>query len=159
MQVRDAEIIRLIERIGDHYRANISNRFLRPALLQLQLDKQSWDMIEILMEKAEQYRYQGYELDDLYKQIAAIARFVSLCRQDLVPNLRSRVAALAPEGGDKVLWDMAVNTFGSNLRVFADLVNELFVKLVELDKLEAQGRRPAYLRIPALEGIGRLLVG
>jgi hypothetical protein len=159
MQVRDAHVIRLIERIGEHYRGNISNRYIRPALLQLPLEKQSWDLIEILTEKIEQYRYQGFHLDELYRQIAAAARFVALTRRELVPTLRNRLSGGGNSGSDKVLREMAVNNFGSNLQLFADLVNELYVNLVELDKLDAKGRRPLYLQIPELQDIGRMLVG
>lgn len=158
MPVRDARIIRLIERIGEHYRVNISNRFIRPALLQLPIEKQSWDLIESLTEKVEQYQYQGYHIDELYRQIAAAARFVGNARRDLVPGLRNRLSG-GSGASDKVLRDMAVNNFASNLQLFADLVNELYVNLVELDKLEAKGKRPVYLSIPELQDIGRLLVG
>ena len=156
--VRDAQIIRLIERIGEHYRTNISNRFIRPALLQLPLEKQSWDQIEILTEKIEQYRYQGFHLDELYRQIVACARFVSITRRELVPTMRNRLSG-SGSASDRVLRDMAVNNFGSNLQLFADLVNELYVCLVELDKLEAKGHRPVYMSIPELRDIGRMLVG
>jgi hypothetical protein len=158
MQIRDAQIIRLIERIGEHYRTNISNRFIRPALLQLPLDKQSWDLLDILTEKIEQYRYQGFALDDLYRQIAASARFVATARRELAPGLRNRLSG-GSSGPDRVLRDMAVNNFSSNLQLFADLVNELYVKLVELDKIDAKGRRPLYLSMPELQDIGRMLVG
>jgi hypothetical protein len=159
MQVRDAQIIRLVERIGEHYRTNISNRFIRPALLQLPLDKQSWDFMDILTEKIEQYRYQGFNLDDLYRQIAAAARFVATTRRELVPGLRNRLSGGGASGPDRVLRDMAVNNFASNLQLFADLVNELYVNLVELDKVDAKGRRPLYLSMPELQDIGRMLVG
>ena len=157
--VKDAHIFRLIERIGEHYRTNISNRFIRTTLLQLPLEKQAWDLIEILTEKFEQYRYQGFHLDELYRQIIATARFVSVTRRDLVPTLRNRLSSGGSTGPDKVLRDMAVNNFGSNLQIFADLVNELFVNLVELDKVQAKGRRPLYMNIPELKDIGRLLIG
>ena len=157
--VRDAQIVRLIERIGEHYRSNISNRFIRPALLQLPLEKQAWDNIEILTEKLEQYRYQGFHLDELYRQIIAAARFVAITRRELVPSLRNRLIGGGSSGQDKVLRDMAVNNFGSNLQLFADLVNELYVCLVELDKVESKGRRPLYMSIPELQDIGRMLVG
>ena len=156
--VREAHVIALIERIGDHYRANISNRFIRPALLQLPLDKQSWDLIEILTEKLEQYRYQGFHLDELYRQIVAASRFVSITRREMVPTLRFRFAG-SSSGPDKVLRDMAVNNFSSNLQLFADLVNELYISLVEIDKQKAKGRRPLYVGIPELQDLGRLLVG
>jgi hypothetical protein len=54
---------------------------------------------------------------------------------------------------------MAVNNFGSNLQVFADLVNELYVCLVDLDTKEAKGRRPQFMSIPELNDVGRLLIG
>ena len=155
--VRDAQVIRLIEAIGEHYRANISNRFIRPALLQLPLEKQAWDQIELLTEKIE-FRYQGFHLDELYRQIAAAARFVSVTRRDLTPTLRNRLSNNGSPG-DRVLRDMAVNNFGSNLQVFADLLNELYVCLVELDKAEAKENRPVYMSIPELRDVGRLLVG
>ena len=157
--IRESNIVRLIERIGEHYRMNISNRFIRPALLQLPMEKMSWDLIEVLTEKIEQFRYQGFHLDELYRQIIAASRFISLSRRDLVPNLRNRLSSDSGTGPDRVLRDMAVNNFGSNLQVFADMVNELFVALVVIDKADAKGKRPLYMTIPELQDIGRLLVG
>jgi hypothetical protein len=159
MQIQDPQIMRLIERIGEHYRTNISNRFIRPALLQLPLENQCWDLIEDLIEKVDQFGYQGYHLDELYRQIAAAARFVALARRELVPGLRNRQDLAGVSGPDKVLRDMAVNNFASNLQLFADLLNELFIRLVELDKLESKGHMPLYAQMPELHDIGRQLVG
>jgi hypothetical protein len=158
MQIREPEIIRLIERIGEHFKTNISNRFIRPALLQIPLDKQSWDLIEVLTEKIEQFRYQGFHLDELYRQIAASARFVFLCRREIVPTLRNRLSG-GSSGNERILRDMAVNNFSSNLQLFADLLNELYVKLVDLDKKNSKGRIPLYMQMIELKDIGRQLVG
>ena len=155
--IKDAQIIRLVERIGEHYQKNISNRFIRPALLSLPLEKQAWDMLETLTEKVEQYRYQGFHLDELYRQVAVAARFVSIARRDLAPTLRNRLTS--DPGPDRIFRDMAVSNFSSNLQVFADLVNELYLCLVELDKESAKGRRPVYMSIPELGDIGTMLVG
>ncbi|MFA6507982.1 MAG: hypothetical protein WCT14_17910 [Treponemataceae bacterium] len=160
MQVKDSDIARLIERLGDHYRTNISNRYVRPALLHLTLENQAWDMIENLTEKSEQFRYQGFHLDELYRQIAAASRFVFLARRELAPTLRVRLSAsLKGNDSDRVLRDMAINNFSSNLQLFADLLNELFVKLVELDKQESGGKVPLYKQMPELQDLGRQLVG
>ncbi len=159
MQVKDSEVIRLIEHLGDHYRTNISNRYIRPALLHLPLDNQAWDMIESLTEKVEQYRYQGFHLDELYRQIAASARFTALARRELAPTLRARLGGGKALESDKVLRDMAINNFSSNLTLFADMLNELYVKLVELDKEDAAGRIPLYMQMPELRDVGHQLVG
>ncbi|MFQ3547609.1 MAG: hypothetical protein SNJ56_04665 [Termitinemataceae bacterium] len=159
MQIRDSEVIRLIERIGDHYKSNIANRHIRPALLHLPLDNQAWDLLEILTEKSDQYRYQGFHLDELYQQLIAAARFVALARRDLVPSLRNRLNSVSKiSDADRVLRDMAVNNFPSNLTIFADLLNELYIKLVEIDREAAKGRPPLYTQITELQDLGKLLV-
>ena len=155
MQVSDAGVIRLIERIGEHYRSNISNRYIRPALLQLPFDNQSWDLMEDLTEKPPT---QAIHLDELYREIVAAAHFVSIVRREL-PTIRARVGRADPSSPDRVLREMAVNNFASNVQVFADLVNELFVKLVDLDKNNAKGRMPLHAKMAELTNVGRLLVG
>jgi hypothetical protein len=160
MQVKDSQVIRIVESIGEHYRSNISSRYIRPALLHLPLDKIAWDAIEVLTEKLDQFRYQGFNLEELYQQIIAAARFISLARKELSPTLRNRIQATTSEGPDKVMWDMAVSNFNSNLQVFADLVNELFVRLVELDKAYSKGSKPPlFTQMPELSDIGQQLVG
>jgi hypothetical protein len=159
MQIQDARIIRLIERIGEHYRSNIANRFIRPALLQLQIDNQAWNLIEILMERGDQFRYQGYELDELYRQIAAAADLVFQARTNLIPGIRNRQSIATMTGSDRVLRNMAVNNFASNLQVLADLLNELFVLLVEADKVQARGRKPLYAQMPEVADLGQRLIG
>jgi hypothetical protein len=156
-RIKDAQIVRLIEQIGDHYRTNISNRFMRPVLLQLQVDKSTWDLIEILTEKMEMFRYQGFHLDELYRQIAACARFVEVARNKA--NIRDKLKSVPIGSSDKTLRDMAVSNFASNLQVFADLLNELYINLVEMDKMDAGDTPPVYSQITELYNIGRLLVG
>ena len=153
-RVKDAQIIKLIEQIGEHYRTNISNRFLRPILLTLTIDKSTWDQIELLTEKMELFRYQGFHLDDLYRQILACARFVEIARNQMIPTLRSKVSSA--QGSDKVLREMAASNFGSNLQVFADSLNELYVALAGMDK--ANNKIPVYTQLPDLQSIGKLLV-
>jgi len=158
-RIRDAYIVRLIERIGEHYRSNIANRYLRPGLLQFPLDKMTWDQIEILTEKMEQYRYQGFHFDELYRQIAAAARFVAIGRHETTTSLRNRLGN-DPGGPDRVLRDMAINNFASNLQLFADILYELYTNLVKLDQeASAKGRKPIYSQMPELSDLNRQLTG
>jgi len=155
-RIKDAQVTRLIERIGEHYRTNISNRFLRPVLLQLQVDKSTWDQIEVLTEKLELFRYQGFHLDELYRQIAACARLVEVARNK--STIRNKLSAV-PIGDEKTLRNMAVSNFSSNLQVFADLLNELYTILLEIDMQDCGKNQPIYTQIPELYNIGRLLAG
>ena len=158
-RIKDAQVIRLIEQIGEHYRANISNRYLRPLLLQLQIDKNTWDQIELLTEKVDLFRYQGFHLDELYRQISACARFVESARNNMIPSLRTKMGSI-PSGPDKILREMAASNFGSNLQVFADQLNDLYLTLVEFDKsITPSNRNPVYTQVAELYNVGRLLVG
>ena len=156
-RIKDPHVIRLLEQIGEHYRANISNRFLRPVLLQIQVDKNTWDLIEVLTEKMDLYRYQGFNLDELYRQIAACARFIEVARNK--STIKSKISLLPP-GHDKTLREMAVSNFSSNLKVFSGLLSELYSTLIEMDKKDAgKKREPLYTQMPELYNIESLLAG
>jgi hypothetical protein len=118
-------------------------------LLQLPIDKNTWDQIEVLTEKMEMYRYQGFHLDDLYRQIAACAQLVQTAHYNMAPTLRAKLTA-NPNSPDKILRDMAANNFNSNLKVFSDLLNELYIALVEIDKAAAKGKPTVFSQIPEL---------
>jgi len=151
-RVRDPTVISLIERISEHYKTNISNRYLRPLLLQLQIDKGTWDQIELITEKMELYRYQGFHIDDLYRQIAACAVLVQTAKSYVIPSLRNKLNS-GPAGPDKVMRDMAANNFASNLHLFADLLLELYNNLAVLDRNDSGGKDPVYTRIPEISCI------
>jgi hypothetical protein len=132
---------------------------LRPLLLQLQLDKNTWDQIELLTEKVELFRFQGFHFDELYRQLFACARLVESARNNMIPSLRAKLSA-SQNSQDKILRDMAASNFSSNLQLFADQLNDLYLNLVELDKKSTpSGHKPVYSTIQELSNVGRLLVG
>ena len=158
MRIKDAQIIRQIEQLGEHYRTNLANRFLRPLLLQLQIDKHTWDQIEFFTEKIELLQFDGIHLDELYRQIAACAKFIEVARNNLIPSLKYKVSAM-PNNSDKILRDMAASNFSSNLQVFADLLNEIYISLAAMDKKNSGEKPPVYTQVMELQSLGRLLVG
>jgi hypothetical protein len=163
MPVKDREVFNVVRRLGDHYRNNISNRYTRKALQALELDQETWGRIEQITSEEDYQQYQGYRFDDLYDHILALARFVFRCRIDLLPNIRSILAGGLDAGSrdaaaDRVLRDMVANNFRANLSVLSDMVNELYIKTVELDKQSHEVKPPVYRRIPELRELGRYLI-
>jgi len=157
-QIKDSQVIGLIERIGKHYRANLSNRFLRPVIFTLQIDKLTWDQVELLTEKTESLSYQGFHLDELYRQIIACARLIESARNGIAPYIRGRLSSVSSDS-DKVFRAMAANNFNSNLQVFANMLNELYLNLIEIDKKSARNDKPVYTQFKELSGIGYILTG
>lgn len=162
MQVKNPELFSLIETISQHYQTNIANRFTRRALSTMTLDAGSWGQIEELTEKVDNYRYQGYHLDELYTYILALARFIYQARRQVAPNLKFMATSSHGQerisDSDRVFRDMAVNNFASNLKILADYLNDLYLKVVALDKDAAGIKQPAFSRIPELKELGRYLV-
>jgi len=167
MLVKNARVFQLIDKIKEHFSNNIYNRFLRKALLTMQLPPSSWEMIDSIVEKAEFYKAQGYQLDELYDRILACAQFVFHARKEVMPNIRILLASggetMFVRGGrdadtDKVLTELAINNFPVNLKIFADMINELYLLTVELDKEMHKNKSPLFEKIPELKNIGQYLV-
>ncbi|MBI9106137.1 MAG: hypothetical protein JEZ04_05280 [Spirochaetales bacterium] len=158
MPIKNAQILSIIERISEHYQQNIANRYLRKAFTGLTMDKGAWEKIEKLTEGAEYDRIQGYTYTELYDGIYNMALFIRKLRNDVAPNLRTMLANQYPSGNEKLLMDMAVSNFNANLGIFVDMVNELYMKTIELDKDEAKGKAPLYTKMPELADVGKLLI-
>jgi hypothetical protein len=157
-QITDDSVVRIIKQLGDHYKNNISNRFIRPALLQLPFDEIFWSQIESITDRYDQPDYQGYYIDDLYRQIAALVKLVDAVRREIAPTLRYRIGNNLPDKMDKVLRDMTINNFSANLQGFANIIYELYNRLVELDTEVSKGKRPVYRQYAELEDIEEKLL-
>ena len=159
MSIKNTQIFSIIDRISEHYHQNISNRYIRKAFSELTIDKDSWEKIEKLTGSSEYARLQGYSFNELYENIYAMAVFIKKVRQEVSPNLRFMLGNAKPTGNEKLLMDMAIINFNDNLGLLADMINELYMKTIELDRAEAKGRAPIYTRISELSQIGKMLIG
>ncbi len=167
MPIKDPDIFKIVEQISEHYQKNISNRFVRKALMVLDLQPSEWERLEGLTEGLEYHRAQGYQFDEIYEMIVSAAHFLYEARNKILPNLRSMTSTggdtlsgrKLPSGDqERVLRDMALQNFPVNLGILNDLVNEMYVKTTALDKEAAGKRRPVYERIAELKELGRYLV-
>ena len=167
MSTRDERIFKIVEKIRTHYHNNINNRFVRKALLMMKVPRGTWDALSRLTEKTDFYKIQGYPFNELYEQIHAAATFVHHAKIDVVPRLRSLVAGgidtifsrpKSDQKNEEVLLQMAVDNFPANLGVLSNLINELYLQAVEVDKEDHPNERPVYERMPELKELGKLLI-
>ena len=155
MTIKEPSIFAIIEKIGDHYQRNINNQHVRKAYVSLSLPNSTWELIETLTAKSHLYQYQGYPVQDLYDHILAAASFVYQVRKQVVPNLSALVGRA--QSSETVVMKMIVNNFPTNLSIFADMLNELYMKTTALDR--ENNRPPIYEKTPELSQIGHYLVG
>ena len=158
MPAKDAHLEHLVDRLGEHYKANIYSQFLKNSLVRMQLETGDWDKVNSLVDVPEYTRLQGFRFMDLYEQILAMARFLRTARAEVLPGLGASVGRTQLNDQQAILRNMAIGNFGSNLRIFADMLNEIYVHTVALDKQEHSGGRPDLERLPELKEIGNLLV-
>ncbi len=157
MTVKDPDVFRIIEKIGDHYKNNVANRFIRKALVMLELPQSEWDKLESLTDKTEYYKQQGFQFDELYEMVLASAHFIHQARTKMLPNLKA-ILSHGSTDADRVLREMAAQNFPVNLAIFSDLVNELYMRTTGLDRAAHEKKTPVFERIPELKDLGRLLV-
>ena len=157
MLTKEPELIAIIERIGDHYRKNIDNRYVRDALMRMTLERGDWDHINVITDIPEYVRVQGIDYVELYEKILALARFVRQAQKEVLPSISSTQPRVASGSQDQILRSMALSTFGANLNTFADMINELHAKTVDLDKRDSPND-PVYNHISELRNIGSPLI-
>jgi hypothetical protein len=165
MAVKDPEIYKIVEKIGDHYTTNVNNRFVRKVLVTLDLQQSEWDKLDGLTQKSDYFKAQGFQFDELYEMILAAAHFIYKARQSILPNVKNMISgsllSQSREKGseqDKILRDMAARNFPVNLQILTDLVNELYVKTTNLDKQAHEKKTPVFEKIPELRELGHYLV-
>jgi hypothetical protein len=164
--LKDEAIFQLVEKIRDHYHNNINNRFIRKALLMVRVPREIWDALSRLTEETDYHRIQGYHYKELYEQIHAAATFVYHAKSEVQPNLKTFLAAGTDTvfsrskdsaGSENILRNMAINNFPANLGIFTDMINELYVRTVAMDREDHPGEKPIFERMPELKELGKLL--
>jgi hypothetical protein len=161
--VKDADLMKTIERIGDHYQHNINSRYIRQALVQLMVPQAHWERIERLTTKSGYSEANGYQFEELYEMILSAANLISQARKHILPNTRAITGKAAGKGvpgdrGEGVLREMAFRNLPANLGIFADQINELYVKTVEIDKRDHANKKCVFERMPELRDLGKLLI-
>ncbi len=101
MPIKDPEIFKIVEKIGDHYQNNVNNRFIRQALLILEISQAEWDRLDGLTNKSDYYKAQGFLFDELYEMILAAAHFIYQARQKIMPNIKTMVSRGSSDGFGK----------------------------------------------------------
>ncbi len=167
MLIKDADISNIIIKINEHFKNNITNRFLRKALLVMEVPQSTWDRLDGLQEKSTYGKIDGYQLQELYEIIISAATFIHHAKKDILPRLKTLVAGSIAAGhskdakepeSDKILREMAISNFNSNLGIFADMVNELYMKSISLDKEANKNKTCVFEKNPELKQIGQYLV-
>ena len=155
MLIDNSLVIDTIKQIAEHFRANIANRFTMRAVTNfIPNDIGSHGLLAIFTEHVEDYNLHGLHVDDLYLSLLSAAKLVHELRAQVLPNIRALVYSDATIGQaaptDKVMRDMAISNFSSNLRIYSEKLAELYVLIEAYDISNSGKNQPVKNRIPDL---------
>jgi len=155
--VFDYDVFDMLDEVRKHYRSNMSNTFIRSALLSMDMPYDQRNAIENLTDKLEMYKNQGYRFEELYIGIYSMAVFIYKARLEVIPGLKRSSFLRDASPSEKVLADMAADNLKANINILADRLNELYLKVVRLDVKSHQVKSPVYTRMEELDKLGQLL--
>jgi len=155
--VFDYDVFDTLDEVRKHYRSNMSNTFIRSALLSMDMPYDQRNSIENVTEKLEMYKNQGYRFEELYNGIYSLAVFIYKARLDVIPGIKVSSLLKDASPSEKVLAGMAADNLKANLNILADRVNELYLKVVRLDVKSHKVKSPVYTRMEELDKLGQLL--
>lgn len=157
MPIFDYDIFDMLDEVRKHYRSNMSNTFIRSALLSMDMPYDQRNSIENITEKLEMYKNQGYKFEELYNGIYSISVFIYKARLEVIPGLKGSNLLKDASASEKVLAGMAADNLKANLNILSDRVNELYLKVVRLDVKSHKVKSPVYTRMEELDKLGQLL--
>ena len=142
MPVFDYEIYHQLDELKKLYGSNMSNSFIRSALISLDLPYEIRNGIEGITDKLDFYKHQGYRFEELYNGIYGMALFIYRARVEVVPSLKNSRALANVSDSEKILASMAadnlkakgfrVEEFESPTECLAQLLTKRVIAIVEL---------------------------
>lgn len=136
MNFKDKSVRDTIDRLKQQYQIFTSNQFIIYYLNEAGIPKNDWIDIEDLIDSNKYYEGEGYDLDLLYEQILTFSRFVVKLKKEILPKINSdaqkRIGRLSAD--NKVLYKMTVDNAPGNVKVFYDIIIDLFIKIKKIDE-------------------------
>ena len=157
MPVFDYNIFEKLDELKKQYESNMSNSFIRSALISLDLPYEIRSGIEGITDKLDFNKQQGYRFEELYNGIYGMALFIYRARVDVVPSLKNSRSLGSVSDSEKILASMAAENLKANLNILADRLNELYLSVVRVDVDSHKVKSPVYKRMPQMEKLGQLL--
>lgn len=155
--IKEQEILEQMDKIITHFQQNLNTSHLKKILMKADIPGYMWETLDRLDEKSAYRKLQGYSFDELYEIVLAAATLIFHVKKEIQPNLKTYLTA-GSNPQDRVIQQMIINNFGSNLSIFNDMINEFYMKVVQLDKQMSRGGVPEFEKIPELKNIGQYLV-
>ena len=157
MSVQDYDVNTKVDRIADHVDTILKNGFIRKSLSRIEIAREYQSGVDILLSRDEHYKVNGYLFDELYRGILGLAMWSYLARTEMMPEMKYQLSGKSIPQMDRLREQMALDNLKSNLDILADELNNLYIKVVALDKASHRKKPPVFKRMKELGSLGMFL--
>ena len=157
MSVQDYEVNTQIDRIADHVDTILNNEFIRKSLSRIEIALEYRSGMDILLSRSENYKVNGYLFDELYRGILGLAMWSYRARTEMMPEMKYQLSGDSIPEMDRIREQMALENLKSNLDILVDELNNLYIRVVALDKGSHRKKSPVFKRMKELENLGMFL--
>jgi len=159
MNFKDKTIHDIIERLKSQYQLFTGNQFINYYLNESNIPKNDWMDIEDLINSNRYFEAEGYDLEKLYEQIRTFSLFLTKIKEEVLSKItqdsKRRMAQLSSD--NRVLYKMTIDNTPGNLKIFYDIIIELYLNLKKIDQ-KANGEDNMILaRLPFAADIEKTL--
>ena len=123
------------------------------------ISKSDWVEVEDLINANKYYEAEGYDVEKFYEEILAFARFLTKIKEEVLPRIKAeteiRLRKLTAD--NQILYKMTMNNAPGNVKVFFDLVSNLYVRLKRIDREKNGEEKALYSKIGFAKDIEKLL--
>ena len=160
MIFKDKGIHDLIEKLKSQYQLFIHNQFINYYLIDSDIPKNDWLDVEDLIESNKYYEAEGYDLKKLYEQILTFSSFLTKIKKEILPRIQNEAAIRIKKMSidNKILYEMTLDNLPENLKIFYDLMIELFINVKKVDKRINGEENMFYIKLPYMREIEKKLI-
>jgi len=159
MKFKDKKIRDIIDRLKIHYQLFISNQFIKYYLYDSNIPQNDLLDIEDLISANEYYEAEGYDLRKLYDQILTFSSFLLKIKNEILPRIKSEAAFRIRKmsQNNKILYEMTLDNLPENLKIFHDILLELFINVKKADRKLNGENNMLYPKLPYMREIEKKL--
>lgn len=159
MNFKDKIIHDIIEKLKNQYQLFTGNQFINYYLNESNIPKNDWMDIEDLMNSNRYFEAEGYDLEKLYEQIRTFSLFLTKIKKEILLKMTQdserRMAQLSSD--NRVLYKMTVDNTPGNLKIFYDIIIELYLNLKKIDQKLNGEENMIFARLPFASDIEKNL--
>ena len=159
MNFKDKDVHDVIERLKKQYQLFVHNQFISYYLLNSDIPKNDWLDVEDLIGSNKYYEAEGYELGKLYDQIYTFCNFLEKIKKEILPRIQGEAAfrVLKMSTDKKILFELTVDNIPKNLKMFYDILIDLYINLKRVDNKLSKDNNMLYFKLPFIKEIEKKL--